>query len=66
MPALLVPSLRSQERTRPEWSHQMCHLASASDRKNRRWLLGEDGLSEKQQKSEGSQDVHRRVLLGPG
>jgi hypothetical protein len=32
--------------------------------KNRRRLLGEDDLSEKQQKSEGSQNVHRRVFWG--
>ena len=32
--------------------------------KNGRRLLGEDDLSEKQRKSERSQNVHRRCLLG--
>src|SRR5262245_23950931 len=35
-------------------------------RKNWPGLLGKDDLSEKEQKSEGSQNVHRQVLLGPG
>src|SRR6516162_353086 len=38
MPALLAPSLRSRERTRPERLHRMCPPALASDREESAWV----------------------------
>ena len=40
MLALLAPSWRRQERTRPERLRRMCHRASASDREESAWVVG--------------------------
>jgi hypothetical protein len=58
MLAPLAPSSRSQERTRLSSYVECVTWRQLQIGKKRRRLLGEDELSEKQQKSEALQNVH--------